>query len=87
MNQLKLQKLKHKYKLKHWISGTIKQMIKQRQKYYLLFKHKVSNIFYKMFKNYVTSKIRSEKKLYHKKLLLFSVMTDIRKTWIKAESS
>ena len=77
---IKTKKITAKDKLKPWVSGPLKILIKKKQIYYQLYKRELINEnYYKNFKNFVTYQLRIAKRYYYENLLQ-RVRNDIRKT-------
>ena len=78
---IKTKIIKKKDRDKPWISNSLKNLIKKRQRYFYLLKQgKLTSVLFKSFKNFVTNQIRLKKKMYYKNLLI-NVKSDIKKTW------
>ena len=66
---------------KPWIDGEIKSLINTRNHYYYLSQNQqMSDDEYKIFRNYVTRRIRDSKRTYFESLLQ-NAKNDMKKTW------
>ena len=67
--------------MKPWISPVIVRDIKKRQNLYLLYKqNRIQVSVYNRFRNYITNKIRSAKKIYYEKKFN-DCSGNLRRTW------
>ena len=78
---IKTKTISYKSKIKPWISNNIREDIRRRQSFYLLYKTgKMQKSTFNRFRNYVTLKIRTAKKVYYEQRFS-DCRNDIKKTW------
>ena len=78
---IKTKRISDKDKKFPWVNYNLKQLIKKRDKDYKKMKRGIIlPETYRLFKNYVTSKVRNAKKLYYHNLF-HSLKSNIKKTW------